>query len=235
MSRRSAPFVASKTIIKDPTSKEGKSLAIELFSTLQADIASFRDDQFPPDILSQIRDMPIYQGNRDEVAAYHKRWQPLIDRALQFYPAAYLPPDNLPLPASLEIPQFIYHVQRLHLTKTRAKESINFGSVGALIEKCGEFTDSEYLRLERALEHDETARIVAHREFIDLRAYVFCKNDKGELLDPERIRFYRTGLIVHALPDFKIFDSRQKPRKHRNDAYSNPLANNGVWKVYKKR
>ena len=179
--------------------------------------------------------MPIYQGNQQEVAAYHKRWQPLIDRALQFYPAAYLPPDHLPLPASLEIPQFIYHVQRLHLTKTRAKESKNFGSVGALVDKCGDFTDAEYARLQRVFDHDETARLVAHREFIDLRAYVFCKNDKGELLDPERIRFYRTGLIVHALPDFKIVDSRQKPRKRRNDAYNNPLADNGVWKVYKKR
>lgn len=235
MSRRSAPFVAPEDIIQDPLSKEGKSLAKELLSTLQADIAAFRADQFPPDILQQVRDMPIYQGNKDEVAAYHKRWQPLIDRALQFYPAAYLPPDNLPLPASLEIPQFIYHVQRLHLTKTRAKESKNFGSVGALIEKCGEFTEAECLRLEKVFANDETARLVAHREFIDLRAYVFCKNDKGELLDPERIRFYRTGLIVHALPDFKIVDSRQKPRKRRNDAYSNPLADNGVWKVYKKR
>lgn len=147
MSRRSAPFVAPEDIIQDPLSKEGKSLAKELLSTLQADIAAFRADQFPPDILQQVRDMPIYQGNRDEVAAYHRRWQPLIDRALSFYPAAYLPPDNLPLPASLEIPQFIYHVQRLHLTKTRAKESKNFGSVGALIDKCGEFTEAECLRL----------------------------------------------------------------------------------------
>ncbi|MDO5768532.1 MAG: hypothetical protein Q4P13_03435 [Psychrobacter sp.] len=234
MSKRSAPFVAPD-FIEDAASKDGQKQARELLSTLQADIAAFRHQQLPPDILTQVRDMPIYQGNLDEVKAYQARWQPLIDRALAFYPAAYLPPDYLPLPASLEIPQFVYHVQKLHLTKTRAKESKSFGSVGALIAKCGEFSSEEEMRLSQALEGDEDARLVAHREFIDLRAYVFCRDVKGEMLEPERLRFYRTGLIVHALPDFKIVDSRQKPRKRRNDAYRNPLADNEVWKVYKQK
>ncbi|WP_230660818.1 hypothetical protein [Psychrobacter sp. I-STPA10] len=234
MTRRSAPFVAPDHI-DSPTSKEGKKQAKALLSTLQEDIASFRDEQFPPDILTQIRDMPIYQGNHDEVQAYHQRWQPLIDRAIGFYPAAYLPPDYLPLPASLEIPQFVFHVQKLHLTKTRAKESKSFGSVGALVDKCGEFTEAEIMAMESVLQRDETARLVAHREFIDLRAYVFCRDNKGEMLEPERIRFYRTGLIVHALPNFKVVDSRQKPRKRRNDAYRNPIADNNIWRVYTKK
>lgn len=242
MSRRSAPFVAPSDIsslidvyIDDPISKEGKKHAKVLLSTLQEDIASFRDQQFPPDILRQIRDMPIYEGNLAEVQVYQQRWKNLIERAMAFYPSAYLPPDFLPLPASLEIPQFIYHVQRLHLTKTHAKESKNFGSVGALTDKCGDYTPQELERLAAVFANDDEARLVAHREFIDLRAYVFCRDDKGEMLEPERIRFYRTGLIVHALPDFKIVDSRQTPRKRRNDAYSNPLADNGVWKIYHKK
>ncbi len=242
MSRRSAPFVAPSDIsslidvyIDDPISKEGKKHAKVLLSTLQEDIASFRDQQFPPDILRQIRDMPIYEGNLAEVQVYQQRWKNLIERAMAFYPSAYLPPDFLPLPASLEIPQFIYHVQRLHLTKTHAKESKNFGSVGALTDKCGNYTPQELERLAAVFANDDEARLVAHREFIDLRAYVFCRDNKGEMLEPERIRFYRTGLIVHALPDFKIVDSRQTPRKRRNDAYSNPLADNGVWKIYHKK
>ncbi|SNT70543.1 hypothetical protein [Psychrobacter sp. LV10R520-6] len=242
MSRRSAPFVAPSDInspingyIDDPISKEGKKQAKILLSTLQEDITSFRDQQFPPDILRQIRDMPIYEGNLAEVQAYQQRWQNLIERAMAFYPAAYLPPDHLPLPASLEIPQFIYHVQRLHLTKTRAKESKSFGSVGALTDKCGNYTPQELERMAAVFDNDDEARLVAHREFIDLRAYVFCRDQKGEMLEPERIRFYRTGLIVHALPDFKIVDSRQTPRKRRNDAYNNPLADNDVWKIYRKK
>ena len=234
MSRRSAPFVAPSHI-DDPISAEGKKHAKALLSTLQEDIASFRDEQFPPDILRQVRDMPIYEGNIAEVHAYQQRWHNLLERAMAFYPAATLPPDHLPLPASLEIPQFIYHVQRLHLTKTRAKESKSFGSVGALTDKCGDYSADEIARMSAVFDNDDEARLVAHREFIDLRAYVFCRDNKGEMLEPERVRFYRTGLIVHALPDFKIVDSRQTPRKRRNDAYSNPLADNGVWKIYRKK
>ncbi|HSP85899.1 MAG TPA: hypothetical protein VLN09_09210 [Psychrobacter sp.] len=234
MSRRSAPFVAP-SYIDDPISKDGKKHAKVLLSTLQEDIASFRDAQFPPDILRQIRDMPIYEGNLAEVQAYQQRWRTLLERAMAFYPAANLPPDYLPLPASLEIPQFIYHVQRLHLTKTRAKESKSFGSVGALTDKCGDYSADDIERMAAVFEHDDEALLVAHREFIDLRAYVFCRDNKGEMLEPERVRFYRTGLIVHALPDFKMVDSRQTPRKRRNDAYNNPLADNGVWKIYRKK
>ncbi len=234
MSRRSAPFVAP-SYIDDPISKDGKKHAKVLLSTLQEDIARFRGAQFPPDILRQIRDMPIYEGNLAEVQAYQQLWHNLLERAMAFYPATNLPPDYLPLPASLEIPQFIYHVQRLHLTKTHAKESKSFGSVGALTDKCGDYSADDIARMTAAFDKDDETRLVAHREFIDLRAYVFCRDNKGEMLEPERVRFYRTGLIVHALPDFKIVDSRQTPRKRRNDAYNNPLADNGIWKIYRKK
>ncbi|WP_250163086.1 hypothetical protein [Psychrobacter sp. WY6] len=233
MSRRSAPFVAPSHI-DDPISAEGKKHAKALLSTLQEDIASFRDEQFPPDILRQVRDMPIYEGNIAEVQAYQQRWHNLLERAIAFYPAANLPPDHLPLPASLGIPQFIYHVQRLHLTKTRAKNpKASVRSVRLL--KCGDYSADEIARMSAVFDNDDEARLVAHREFIDLRAYVFCRDSNGEMLEPERVRFYRTGLIVHALPDFKIVDSRQTPRKRRNDAYNNPLADNGVWKIYRKK
>ncbi len=238
MSRRSAPFVAPDFLegqLDELDSKQGKKRAKALLSTLQEDIASFRNQQFPPDILRQIFDMPIFAGNLAEVQAYQQRWQNLLERAMAFYPAAYLPPDYLPLPASLEIPQFIYHVQRLHLTKTLAKESKSFGSVAALTDKCGDYSAQELERMAAVFEQDDEARLVAHREFIDLRAYVFCRDSKGEMLEPERLRFYRTGLIIQALPDFKVVDSRQTPRKRRNDAYSQPLANNDLWKIYKKK
>lgn len=234
MSRRSAPFVAPD-YIDDPLSKDGKKHAKVLLSTLQEDIAKFRHEQFPPDILRQVRDMPIFAGNLAEVQAYQQRWQNLLARAKEFYPAADMPPEHLPLPASLEIPQFIFNVQRLHLTKTRAKESKSFGSVSALLDKCGDYSPQEIERMSAVFDADDEARLVAHREFIDLRAYVFCRDHKGEMLEPERVRFYRTGLIVHALPEFKIVDSRQTPRKRRNDAYSNPIANNEVWKIYQKK
>ncbi len=239
MSNRSAPFVAPSLFDDDNQpldEKANKKQVKALLSTLQADIAQFRHDFFPPPILRQIEDMPIYMGNLAEVQAYEHEWQGLIERAKGFYPSAGLPPDYLPLPASLEIPQFVYHVQKLHLTKTRAKESKSFGSVGALLDKCGEYKPEQVLAMTQALDKYPKGKLVAHREFIDLRAYVFCReinNGKlGELLEPQRMRFYRTGLIIEALPEFKLVDSRNTPRKKRNDAYKNPLADNGIWKVF---
>lgn len=237
MSQRSAPFVNPYLLDENNQPLDEKSLKKQgkvLLSTLQADIADFRDTFFPPPILRQVEDMPIYTGNLDEVRQYHHEWQALIKRAKGFYPSADLPPDYLPLPASLEIPQFVYNVQKLHLTRTKAKESKNFGSVGALIDRCGEYPDHEVGKMSEILEKNPTAKLVAHREFIDLRAYVFCRDSKGEMLEPERLRFYRTGLIVHTVPNFKLVDSRQTPRKKRNDAYQNPIANNNIWKVFVK-
>lgn len=250
MTHRSAPFVAPNLHVNNPKhtsdadagnaadlaldEKAQKKQVKRLLSTLQADIAQFRHNFFPPPYLTQIQDLPIYRGNLAEVQSYEQEWQSLIERAKGFYPSAGLPPDYLPLPASLEIPQFIYHVQKLHLTKTRAKESKNFGAVGALVEKCGDYSDEQLAAMEHALAKSSAARLVAHREFIDLRAYVFCRNPKGELLEPERIRFYRTGLVIQTLEDFKVVDSRQTPRKKRNDAYKNPIADNGVWKIFVK-
>lgn len=235
MSHRSAPLAIPSLFDENNQlldEKSAKKQTKVLLSTLQADIAQFRNNFFPPPILEQVQDMPIYTGNLAEVQHYQAEWQPFIERAKSFYPAAYLPPDYLPLPASLEIPQFVYRVQKLHLTRTKAKESKNFGSVGALVDKCGQFKDREILAMKQVFSQNPNARLVAHREFIDLRAYVFCRNDKGEMLEPQRLRFYRTGLIIHALPDFKLVDSRQTPRKKRNDAYQNPIANNDVWKVF---
>lgn len=240
-SHRSAPFV-SPTLCDEAAQplddKANKKQVKALLSTLQADIAQFRDDFFPPPFLRQVQDLPIYMGNAAEVRRYQQDWAVFIERAKQFYPSAGLPPDYLPLPASLEIPQFVYHVQKLHLTKTRAKESKSFGAVGALIAKCGAFDAKDELALEQALAANRNAKLVAHREFIDLRAYVFCREIKqgklGELLEPERLRFYRTGLVIEALPEFKLVDSRATPRKKRNDAYQNPIADNGVWKVFVK-
>lgn len=234
---RSAPFVATALVDEQGQpldDKANKKQNKHLLSTLQAEIAQFRHEFFPPPYLTQVQDMPIYTGNLAEVQAYHHDWQHFIERAKGFYPSAELPPDYLPLPASLEIPQFVYHVQKLHLTRTKAKESKNFGSVGALIEKCGEYSADDVLAMEKVFAKNPEARLVAHREFIDLRAYVFCKNAKGELLEPERLRFYRTGLVIHALPDFKLVDSRKTPRKKRTDAYRNPIADNDVWKIFVK-
>ena len=107
MTHRSAPFVApnlhltqsdgsdnsdnsnpSALLVDEKAHKKQVKL---LLSTLQADIAQFRDNFFPPPYLTQIQDLPIYAGNLAEVQSYEQTWQALIDRAKGFYPSAGLP------------------------------------------------------------------------------------------------------------------------------------------------
>lgn len=234
MSTRSAPFdPSSLNLNTDGTLSEATQKRV-LFSELLDSIKQFRDSRFPSPFLEQIRDLPIYRGNAAAVKAYSDEWEPLVAKAKAFYPSAYMPPDNLPLPASLEIPQFIYHVDKINLTKTKAKESKSFGSIGALTAKCGDFSDEDLEQLESVIANSSSDgfKLVAHREFIDLRAYVFCVDANGGKLPPQRVRFYRTGLIIQTTPTFSIIDSRQVPRKRRSDAYSDPVADNGIWRVF---
>ena len=208
-----------------------------LLSQLKQDIADFRHTRWPPDglhpNLSQIRDLPIYCGTADDVARYHQDWLPYIQRAHAFYPDAHIGPDGLPLPSTLGLPLFVDHVQRLHLTRTHAKESKSFGAVGTLIDRCGAYSDAQQQAMHDFLAEHPDGQLVAHRAFIDLRAYVFRLHPvTGDALLPERVRFYRTGLILTTLPHFEIVDSRQKPRKQRSDAYQNALGENSTWTIF---
>ena len=75
MSRRSAPFCSRH--IDDPASKDGKKHAKVLLSTLQEDIASFRDECFR-----------LIYGKFDMLSSGHQRCshqqRDLLDRAKEF-------------------------------------------------------------------------------------------------------------------------------------------------------
>ncbi len=237
------------TTIRPPTGKAARlarfvapahtdaKAAKQLLSALKQDIDAQRVQHWPPtdhgDRLHQVRDLPVYVGTADAVARYQARWGELLTRAHGFFPDAGVGPDAPPLPSTLGLPQFIGHVERLHLTRTQAKESKSFGAVGALMDRCGAYTTSEQAAMRDWLDAHPDGRLVAHRLFVDLRAYVFrVQPDTGEALPPERVRFYRTGLVMAVRKGFEVVDSRSKPRKARNDAYRNPLAANSVWTVY---
>ena len=125
---------------------------------------------------------------------------------------------------------FFFHVDRIRINKTRAKESKTFRGVAALVEKCGQFDTDQIFAMQEWLGSDDTAALVAHREFIDLRTYVF-QHGQSEYT---RTRFYMNGVILSVEPHFKLVDARDKPRKQRNDSYSDPIADNGIWKIFGK-
>ncbi len=200
--------------------------------SLKTDIALLRQHIYPPQFLEHVEGLPIYYGLKDEVDEYYRQWQPLIERAQQlcqpFMEDEVL--DDIHLPSHLNLPLFFFHVDRIRINKTRAKESKTFRGVAALLEKCGQFETDQIFAMQEWLGSDDTAALVAHREFIDLRTYVFQHGQS----DYTRTRFYMNGVILSVEPHFKLVDARDKPRKQRNDSYSDPIADNGTWKIFGK-
>lgn len=200
--------------------------------SLKTDIALLRQHIYPPKFLEHVEGLPIYYGLKDQVDEYYRQWQPLIERAQQlcqpFMEDEVL--DAIHLPSHLNLPLFFFHVDRIRINKTRAKESKTFRGVAALLEKCGQFETDQIFAMQEWLGSDDTAALVAHREFIDLRTYVFQHGQS----DYTRTRFYMNGVILSVEPHFRLVDARDKPRKQRNDSYSDPIADNGTWKIFGK-
>ncbi|MCH7391794.1 hypothetical protein [Acinetobacter dispersus] len=200
--------------------------------SLKTDIALLRQHIYPPQYLENVEGLPIYYGLQQDIDEYYRQWQPLIERAQQLC-RPFMEDDvvdAIHLPSHLNLPLFFFHVDRIRINKTRAKESKTFRGVAALLEKCGQFETDQIFAMQEWLGSDDTAALVAHREFIDLRTYVF-QHGQSEYT---RTRFYMNGMILSVEPHFKLVDARDKPRKQRNDSYSDPIADNGTWKIFGK-
>ena len=199
---------------------------------LKSDIALLRQNIWPPQTLANVEGLPIYYGVKHEVESYHQQWHELLERAQDLFQPFMQDDvvDEVHLPSHLNLPLFFFHVDRIRINKTRAKESKTFRGVAALVEKCGQFDTDQIFAMQEWLESDDTAALVAHREFIDLRTYVF-QHGQSEYT---RTRFYMNGMILSVEPHFQLVDARDKPRKQRNDSYSDPIADNGVWKIFGK-
>lgn len=200
--------------------------------SLKSDIALLRQNIWPPTHLANVEGLPIYYGTRSEVAEYYKQWDGVIARAQDLFQPFMEDEtiDAVHLPSHLNLPLFYFHVDRIRINKTRAKESKSFRGVASLVEKCGQFEIGEIAKMHRWLDSDDTAVLVAHREFIDLRTYVFQYGQS----DYTRTRFYVNGIVLSVEPNFQLVDARDKPRKQRNDSYSDPLADNKTWKIFGK-
>ncbi len=199
---------------------------------LKSDIALLRQNIWPPQTLANVEGLPIYYGVKHEVESYHQQWHELLERAQDLFQPFMQDDvvDEVHLPSHLNLPLFFFHVDRIRINKTRAKESKTFRGVASVIEKCGQFDTDQVFAMGEWIKSDDTAALVAHREFIDLRTYVFQHGQS----DYTRTRFYMNGVILSVEEHFELIDARDKPRKQRNDSYSDPIADNGVWKIFGK-
>lgn len=200
--------------------------------SLKSDIALLRQNIWPPVDLAQVEGLPIYYASAQAVQHYYQQWLGLIERAQELYQPFMQDKliDAIHLPSHLNLPLFYFDVDRIRINKTQAKESKTFRGIASLIDKCGQFEPDQIQAMQHWLESDDTAALVAHREFIDLRTYVFQHGES----DYTRTRFYVNGIVLSTVPDFILVDAREKPRKQRSDSYKDPLADNQTWKVYGK-
>lgn len=200
--------------------------------SLKSDIALLRQNIWPPSTLANVEGLPIYYGTQSEVAEYYAQWTGLIERAQDLFQPFVEDEvlDAIHLPSHLNLPLFYFHVDRIRINKTRAKESKTFRGIASLVEKCGQFEADQIQAMRHWLDSDDTAALVGHREFIDLRTYVFQHGQS----DYTRTRFYVNGIVLSVENEFKLVDARDKPRKVRSDSYSDPLADNNTWKIFGK-
>ena len=200
--------------------------------SLKSDIALLRQNIWPPQNLANVEGLPIYYGTKTEVEDYYRQWTGLIERAQDLFQPFMEDEvlDAIHLPSHLNLPLFYFHVDRIRINKTRAKESKSFRGIASLIEKCGQFEPEQVQAMSAWLDSDDNAALVAHREFIDLRTYVF-QHGQSEYT---RTRFYVNGIVLSTEAHFELVDARDKPRKQRSDSYNAPLADNNTWKVYGK-
>jgi len=175
--------------------------------SLKSDIALLRQNIWPPVNLANVEGLPIYYGTPSEVDAYYQQWLGLIERAQDLY-QPFMEDEQLDviqLPSHLNLPLFFFHVDRVRINKTRAKESKTFRGIASLVEKCGQFEPEQITKMSQWLNSDDTAALVAHREFIDLRTYVF-QHGQSEYT---RTRFYVNGLVLSIEKDFELIDARR--------------------------
>lgn len=193
-----------------------------------------RKAHWPPDFaINFLEDLPVYQAPNAETLDYlNAHWKELQDEAKQTLSSCLDDEDisSVEIPNHLNFPLIYTNVSRVIINKTKAKESKTFRGVADLTEKCGSFELEEIEKMSDWLHSDDTACLIAHREYVDLRAYIF-----QEIFNEyKRVRFYSNGLLLGVKPEFTFTDSRGKDRKQRSDSYKDPIASNEIWKVFAK-
>lgn len=200
----------------------------EIYHVLRNDIEKLRKEIWPPEGANHIDGLPFYYMSSNAVREYEALWQDVKNRAYDYlYPLNDIDSELSVLPSSLNIPLIFTNCKKVRINKTKAKESKTFRGLASLSEKCGSFSELDIIKLSDWLLSNDTAALVAHREFVDIRAYIY-----PEIGDVLRTRFYTNGLLIGCIDGFELYDHRWKVRKERNDAFSDPIAQNQIWKVY---
>lgn len=188
---------------------------------------SWKAAHWPPKGMRKIDALPIYVGDHKAVTAFAES----LCGVMALVSEHVVGTGNGKIPRWMAVPKIEYLVERLNIVTSTAKASLRFGSLIELEAGCGPIDDEGKERLLEWFSNHEGGEVVAHKAFIDLRAYVFCKDQP----DPRRHRFYQSGLVVAAPPGGEILiqDNRHVVRAKRRDSRVDPLAvTTEGWDVY---
>jgi hypothetical protein len=191
-------------------------------------LVGWRSRHWPPVGMRQIAGLPIYVGTVDQVERFV---EPLTEALLVVADHIY---DHCggKAPRWMRVPKICSGVTRLNLVTAKAKSSRRFEDISELLQVCGEVSEDDARALREWLASDDDAELVAHKPFVDLRAYVF----DADAEDPRRFRFYESGLVLAAADGFVIQDQRGIVRKQRSDVLREPLARTAKgWDVFARR
>lgn len=219
----------------------GKAGENELFAT--ALINEWREKHWPPGALVQFADLPLYIGTHEQAAAFAEHLA-----ELNFSLSSHIEEThNGKKPRWMEIPKLKMNVKAITVSQSTAKSSRSFESIAALEDVVGRIgaakLDQLLLMVGKAHANGKTLRFVAHKQFEDLRAYIYQHTADAAPEDgavPERVRFWKEGLVISppsgvSIADMKLNDHRKAPRKPRSDAYTDPvLITAAGWRVYAK-
>lgn len=190
-------------------------------------LAEWRAAHWPPVGMRKVGDLPIYIGEHTAVSALSESLAGVLALLSEHIVAA----GHGRTPRWMSLPKIEYLVERVNVLTTTAKASRRFTSMEDIEPRCGQLSIIGAARLREWFDLHQEGEVVAHKPFVDLRAYVFCKD--VEL--PKRHRFYQSGLILSAPPyqELLVQDNRHIVRAKRRDRLTDLLATTASgWELY---
>lgn len=190
-------------------------------------LTEWRASCWPPKGMRKLGELPIYIGEHEAVSALSAS----LGEVMALLSEHIVNEDRTRAPRWMAIPKIEFLVDRVNIVATAAKASRRFDSITKLEASCGALPVIGAARLREWFDEHVDGEVVAHKPFVDLRAYVFQGNDEA----PKRYRFYQSGLVISAPPGREVLvqDNRRVARAKRSDRRVDPLAvSAGSWEIY---
>lgn len=189
-------------------------------------ILNWKRTHWPPKNMRKCGELPIYIGSHEAVTDFYLA----LGQVVASVSDHIFDECRGKTPRWMAVPKVIFGVERINLAKAPAKASRRFSDTAELVKRCGMFEPVDVRKLDMWLQANPSGELVAHKPFVDMRAYVFARGES-----PKRVRFYESGLVVAAPEGLEIVmqDHRTTIRSKRSDAFSEPIARNlRGWEVF---